>query len=100
VFLLVIIVALIVGIAVVKSQKKGNVIISVIYQLHCDSKHYSKSEETYLSVGKGEDPYYSVVNIKRADAIEMKQNHAYEKPPQLPLCVEENPAYGISIQKS
>ena len=39
VFLLVIIVALIIGIAAVKSQKKGNVILvfSVDCQMHCDT---------------------------------------------------------------
>ena len=55
---------------------------------------------SYFSAGKREEPYYSVVNIKRPDAIEMKQNDAYEKPAQLPLHVEENPAYSIGIQES
>ena len=63
------------------------------------TKTIAKGEERYISAGKREEPYYSVVNIKRPDAIEMKQNEAYEKTPQLPLHVE-NPAYGVSIQES
>ena len=59
----------------------------------------TKGEERYISAGKREEPYYSVVNVKKPDAIEMKQNEAYEKTPQLPLHVE-NPAYGVSIQES
>ena len=62
----------------------------------------AKGEETYMyiSAGKREEPYYSVVNIKRPDAIEMKQNEAYEKVPELPPLHVENPAYGVHIQES
>jgi len=47
-----------------------------------------------------EQPYYSTVSAQQPDAIEMKDNDAYVKPPpaRREIIVEENPAYTITVQ--
>ena len=47
-----------------------------------------------------EEPYYSTVYAGQSDAIEMKENDAYGRPPpaQREIIVEENLAYGVSVR--
>ena len=47
-----------------------------------------------------EVPYYSTANTGQPDAIEMKENDAYQRPQptQQEITVEENPAYDVTGQ--
>ena len=60
------------------------------------------TEEEHYSTANSEEPYYSTVNrgepyTQERNAIEMKRNAAYEKPPQhsFQISLEENPAYEV-----
>ena len=63
----------------------------------------------YSTVNTGQDtmqsydlevPYYYTVNTEQPDAIEMKENDAYQRPQptQQEITVEENPAYDVTGQ--
>ena len=60
----------------------------------------ANNEEPYYSTVNNEQPYYSTVSAQQPDAIEMKGNDAYVKPPpaQQEIIVEENPAYTVTVQ--
>ena len=101
------IVAIIVSIALVKShRKKGN---NAMVQCHrfilagyYDVVIYStaNTEDPYYSTVIYEEPYYSTVSTQQPDAIEMKQNDVYGMlpPVQQQIIVEENPLYIVTAQ--
>jgi len=70
------------------------------YNLVTSTSSTANNEEPYYSTVNSEQPYYSTVSAQQPDAIEMKDNDAYVKPPpaQREIIVEENPAYTVTVQ--
>ena len=98
------IVAIIASIVSVKSQGNDAIVQCQKFILagYYDVVIYStaNTEDPYYSTVIYEEPYYSTVSTQQPDAIEMKENDAYQRPQptQQEITVEENPAYDVTGQ--